>query len=96
MSDEELKKLIAANAKAIEALSNALTLDRQERRQERSQLYQYLGRIASAQSNFYEVQADYYHQLAALQERQTRIEEQQAQMQTQIVEILRRMASQDG
>jgi len=35
-----------------------------------------LGRIAAAQSNFYEVQADYYHQLAVLSERQIRTEEQ--------------------
>jgi hypothetical protein len=35
-----------------------------------------LGRIAASQSNFYEVQADYYHQLAVLSERQTRTEEQ--------------------
>ncbi len=79
MTDDEIKQLIGSNAKVIEALSNALSLDRKERRKERrkeqAQLYQYLGRVAAAQSFFYEVQADYYHQLAALQERQSRIED---------------------
>jgi hypothetical protein len=86
MTDDEIKQLIASNAKSIEALSNAIavdrevlsnaiTIDREERRKEQTQLYQYLSRIAAAQSSFYEVQADYYHQLANLQERQSRIEE---------------------
>jgi uncharacterized coiled-coil protein SlyX len=75
MTDEDLKQLIASNAKAIEALSNALATDHEERRKEQAQLYQYLGRIASAQSSFYEVQADYYHQLAELSDRWTRLDE---------------------
>lgn len=75
MTDDEIKQLIASNAKSIEALSNAITVDREERRKEQAQLYQYLSRIGAAQSSFYEVQADYYHQLANLQERQSRIEE---------------------
>lgn len=85
MSDDELRKLIASNAKSIEALTNALASDGEERRKEQNQLYQYLGRLASAQSSFYEVQADYYHQLAALSERQTRTDEQ-------IVKILRHLS----
>lgn len=100
MSDEELKQLIASNAKAIEALSNAvaadrealfnaITADREERRREQTQLYQYLGRIASAQSSFYQVQADYYHQLATLQERQSRIEEK-------LIRILDRVSPPDS
>ena len=63
----------------------AIAADREERRAERGQLYQYLGRIAAAQSNFYEVQADYYHQLAVLSERQTHTEEQ-------IVKILKHLS----
>ena len=31
MTDDELKQLIASNAKAIEALTNALTQEREER-----------------------------------------------------------------
>jgi hypothetical protein len=104
MSEEkiDIEKLIASNAKAIQALSEALTTEREERQKtdqrwekERGQLYQYLGRIASAQSNFYEVQSDYYHQLALLSERQTKFEDKQAEMQSQILEILKKLSDND-
>jgi septal ring factor EnvC (AmiA/AmiB activator) len=98
MTDDELKQLIASNAKAIEALSSSLTQERQERQghlaeweKDRNQLYQYLSRIVAAQSSFYEVQADYYHQLSILGERQTQISERQTQMQAQMLQILRHM-----
>jgi hypothetical protein len=101
-NEVNIEKLIISNAKAIQALSEALTADREERKKaeqrwekERSQLYQYLGRIASAQSNFYEVQSDYYHQLALLSERQVNVEEKLTEMQSQILEILAKLSSQD-
>ncbi|MEA5532878.1 hypothetical protein [Crocosphaera sp. XPORK-15E] len=100
MSDEELKKLIASNAKTIEALTATIAEDKAERKKayqqwekDRSQLYQYMGRIAAAQSSFYEVQADYYHQLATLSEKQTEMQEQISQQQAQIIEILNRLTS---
>lgn len=107
MNEDEIKTLIASNAKAIAALSEALAAEKEQRQKidrqwdrERSQLYQYLGRIASAQSSFYEVQADYYQQLALvserqtqLEERQTKIEEQQVQMQGQIIDILKKLSN---
>lgn len=93
----ETKQRTDSNAKSIQALSDALARDRdarssekEEKAREQAQLYQYLGRIAAAQSGFYEVQADYYHQLAALQERQTKIEEKQSQMREEILAILNR------
>lgn len=99
MTDNEIKQLVASNAKTIQAVANAMAADRQERQEERSQLYQYLGRIAAAQSNFYEIQSDYYHQLATLSEKQTKIEERQlkieekqAEMQAEIVAILRHLS----
>lgn len=95
---ERLEKIVESNAKSIEALSNAVAQDREAQKKEReereslsTQLYQYLGRIAAAQSSFYEVQADYYHQLAALAERQTKIEEKQSQMREEILAILNRL-----
>ncbi|WP_242577778.1 hypothetical protein [Chroococcus sp. FPU101] len=98
MTDDEIKQLIAKNAKAIEALSSSLAAEKQERQQkiiqwekDRNQLYQYLSRIAAAQASFYEVQADYYHQLSILGDRQTQINEKQAQMQAQILQILQHM-----
>ena len=42
MSDEELKQLISSNAKAIEALTNVLSQEREERHKERTQFYQAL------------------------------------------------------
>jgi hypothetical protein len=101
MSEEkiDIEKLIASNTKAIQALSEALTTEREERQKtdqrwekERGQLYQYLARIASAQSSFYEVQSDYYHQLALLSERQTKVEERQVEMQSQILEFLKKLS----
>ena len=100
INENEIKALIASNAKAIAALSEALAAEREERQKtdrewekDRHKLYQYLGRIASAQSSFYEVQADYYQQLALVSERQTKIEEQQAQMQGQIIDILKKLSN---
>ena len=99
MNEKEIQTLIASNAKAIGALSEALAAERERRQKtdrewekDRHKLYQYLGRIASAQSSFYEVQADYYQQLALVSERQTKIEEQQVQMQGQIIEILQKLS----
>lgn len=91
MTDNEIKQLVTSNAKAIEALTNALTVDREERRKETIQLYQYLGRIASAQSNFYEIQADYYHQLATLSEKQTRLEERQIHLEERQIRLEERI-----
>ena len=42
MSDEELKQLIGSNAKAVQALTNVLSQEREERNRERTQLYQAL------------------------------------------------------
>ncbi len=59
MTDDQLKQLIESNAKSIAALSDAMATEREAiaaDRAERGQLYQYLVRIAAAQSNFYEVQ----------------------------------------
>lgn len=109
MTDDELKQLIASNAKSIEALSSSLAAERQERQRayiewgkDRNQLYQYLGRIAAAQSSFYEVQADYYHQLsilgerqANLAERQTRVEERQTRVEERLIRLLERFGVPD-
>lgn len=114
MTDDELKQLIASNAKAIEALSSSLTQERQERRnayqeweRDRNHLYQYLGRLASAQAGFYEIQADYYRHLEEFQNRQLqmqtdmndyfrRLEDRQVEMQSQVIEILGRLTPKDS
>lgn len=64
MSDKELKKLVASNARAIEALTanvSELTRDRQE-------MYRLMANMASAQ-------ADFYRRLAQTDQRQGEIVE---------------------
>ncbi len=84
MSDEEIKQLIASNAKAIEALTNSITEQKQEWQKDRNRLYQAMARmadgiaqmsdrvslVASAQASFWEVQADYYRRLEEMDKRQ--------------------------
>ena len=59
MSDEELKKLIASNAKAIEALTTEISEFRvgidelkQEWQKDRREIYDLLSRLARAQADF--------------------------------------------
>ena len=73
MTDEELKNLIASNAKAIEALTHALTQEREERQKkeiawekDRKGVYELLGRVARGQSDFYATQSDFYNRIEAL------------------------------
>ena len=86
--NSEIENLVISNAKAIAALTTALNQEKEERKKadlqwekDRHKLYQYLGRIASAQSHFYEVQSDYYEQLSILSEKQTKFEEKQLEIQ---------------
>ena len=82
MTDDELKQLIASNAKAIEALTNALTQEREERQKkelawekDRKGVYELLGRVARGQSDFYATQSDFYHRFDQIDERQAKITE---------------------
>jgi len=51
-----------------------------ERKQEKKGLYDYLARIASAQSDFYETQADFYRHLERMDDRHA-----------QMIEIIRQI-----
>lgn len=73
MSDEELKQLIASNAKAIQALSNEWRKDREEWRKDRRHIFDWMARLAAAQADFYEVQADYLHHIENIDNRLTKI-----------------------
>jgi DNA gyrase/topoisomerase IV subunit B len=60
MSDEDLKKLIESNAKAIQALTEAVNQDREDRkkdreewRQDRRRVFEWMSRLAAAQADFY-------------------------------------------
>ena len=82
MTDDELKQLIASNAKAIEALTSALTQEREERQKkelawekDRKGVYELLGRVARSQSVFYATQSDFYHRFDQIDERQAKMTE---------------------
>ena len=52
MSDEELKKLISSNAKAIEALTANIAELKQEWQKDRRGIYDLLSRLTRAQADF--------------------------------------------
>ncbi|MGI0479423.1 hypothetical protein ACN4EE_01390 [Geminocystis sp. CENA526] len=73
MSDEELKQLIASNAKAIQALSHSLTELKEEGKKDRKQMYEWMSRLSASQANFWEIQADYYRRLEDVEDRQAKM-----------------------
>lgn len=84
MSDEELRQLISSNAKAIQALSHSLTELKEEWKKDRKQMYEWMSRLSASQANFWESQADYYHRLEEMEDRNAKI-----------VEILDRLTQKD-
>lgn len=73
MSDEELKQLIASNAKAIEALTTSMSEMKQEWHKDRRGIYDLLSRLARSQADFYETQSDFYRRFDEVDERQARM-----------------------
>lgn len=73
MSDEELKQLIASNAKAIQALSHSLAELKEEGKKDRKQMYEWMSRLSASQANFWEIQADYYRRLEDVEDRQAKM-----------------------
>jgi hypothetical protein len=71
MSEEELRKFIESNARAIETLTanvSELTRDRQE-------MYRLMADVASAQSGLAAAHADFYRRLGQTDQRQGEIVE---------------------
>lgn len=70
MSDEDLKQLIASNAKAIEALTNSLSEERQERQKTWDKLQQNLSQEREERQKeriqFYQMIADMQRQFIDL------------------------------
>lgn len=60
MSEDELKNLIASNAKAIEALTANISEIKEEWHKDRRAMYELLSRLARSQSDFYDTQSDFY------------------------------------
>ena len=75
MSDEELKQLIASNAKSIQALSSSITELKQEWQKDRRGIYELLARLTRSQADFYETQSDFYRRFDQIDERQAKIVE---------------------
>lgn len=73
MSDEELKQLIASNAKAIEALTTSMNDMKEEWQKDRRGIYQLLARLTRSQADFYETQSDFYRRFDEIDERQARM-----------------------
>ena len=73
MSDEELKQLIASNAKAIEALTSSIAESKQEWQKDRRGIYELLARLTRSQADFYETQSDLYRRFDEIDERQARM-----------------------
>ena len=73
MSEEELRQLIASNAKAIEALTTSINDFKEEAQKDRRGIYQLLSRLARSQADFYETQSDFYRRFDEIDERQARM-----------------------
>ncbi|MEG3439958.1 hypothetical protein V0288_22715 [Pannus brasiliensis CCIBt3594] len=80
MSDEEIRQLIASNAKAIQALTVSISdmkqewqKDREEWKKDRRGLYELLGRLTRSMSDFYEIQSDFYRRFDQIDERQEKM-----------------------
>ena len=65
-----------SNAKAIQALADAVARDRKERkkdrdewRQDRRWIFEWMARLAAAQADFYEAQTDYLHHIERIDDR---------------------------
>lgn len=74
--NNKLDKRIESNAKSIEALTHSMAEEREQRRQDReilrrdrAHVFEWMARLAAAQADFYESQADYHHHLDRLENR---------------------------
>jgi uncharacterized coiled-coil protein SlyX len=75
MSDEDLKKLVESNARAIEALTDNFASFQQEWQKDRKGIYRLLGQLTRSMSDFYEVQSDFYRRFDQIEERQAKMTE---------------------
>lgn len=72
---EQTRQITESNTRSIEALTNTIREERQEWQLDRSRLYQALSEIATAQANFYSIQANFHNRLEELDKRQRDIVE---------------------
>jgi hypothetical protein len=91
MSDEDLKQLIASNAKAIQALTADMAdfkrewqKDREEWKKDRRAIYGLLSRLTRSMSDFYEIQSDFYQRFDRVDEREEKM-----------IEVLRKLTGEN-
>lgn len=72
---KETKAIANSNAKAIQALSDAVTRDREKAERDRARLYEAMARMSAAQSHFWQIQEDYYLRLEEIDKRQAKTAE---------------------
>lgn len=79
-SINELKKRTDSNAKSIEALTHQINQDREEdkkyreiQRKDRAHVFEWMARLAAAQADYYEAQADYLRHVEQIDDRLTEI-----------------------
>lgn len=77
---EKIGQKVESNAKSIEVLTHSITEEREQRRQnrellrrDRAHVFEWMSRLAAAQADFYESQADYHKHLDRLDDRLTDI-----------------------
>ncbi len=75
MNDEEIKQLVASNAKAIQSLTEDLRTYQQEAQLDRARLYQAMADLARAQAGAYERLEAQDEQIRLLSRRQGEIVE---------------------
>ena len=73
MSEDDLKKLIASNAKAIEALTANISEIKEEWHKDRRAMYELLSRLARSQSDFYDIQSDFYRRFDQIEKREAKM-----------------------
>jgi hypothetical protein len=72
---KETRAIANSNAKAIQALNDAVTRDREKAERDRARLYEAMARMSAAQSHFWQIQEDYYLRLEEIDRRQAKTAE---------------------
>ena len=77
---DRLEALVESNAKSIKALAKTVAEDRENNkkifeilRKDRAHVFEWMARLAAAQADFYETQADYLQHMEELDDKLTEI-----------------------
>ncbi len=77
---DRIEALIESNAKSIQSLTESINEDRANLKKirdiqvkDRAHVFEWMARLAAAQADFYEAQADYLHHVERIDDRMTEI-----------------------